>query len=357
MKRIFIILVFLSLTILFVGYTFLSTGYFRDIQQEASKQPSFEPITTYEIPGVEDMAICYVDSFMILSSDDRALKRTGKITQGALYLMNLKNKEPQPVVISGAFEGPFSPHGIDLLKTSDTTHLIWVVNHPEENHTIELFEWNGSSLNHLKTYKDQTLQSPNDVVGIGINEFYFTNDHGFTSKLGVLAENYLGLAVSNVYHVKNEVYNLAADNIGYANGLAIDRKTSVLFVASPRTFSLLTYLVNPSGTLEKSEEIKVGTGIDNLSITEEGQVWSGGHPNLLKFTSYAAGKSKISPSEVVSISFDNKESPVVSSVFLDDGRKISGASAAILFGSQLYIGNVMDTHFIRVQMASTEAVK
>ena len=51
-----------------------------------------------------------------------------------------------------------------------------------------------------KTIENPLINSPNDVVLINENQFYFTNDHKYTKGIGRLFEDYLGLALSNVIY-------------------------------------------------------------------------------------------------------------------------------------------------------------
>ncbi|MGB0929850.1 MAG: hypothetical protein ACPGVB_03690 [Chitinophagales bacterium] len=77
-------------------------------------------------------------------------------------------------------------------------YKLWVINHVEGKHSIEIFHLRGDSLTHLETLKEDMMINPNDIVAVGENEFYFTNDHTYTSKIGTLAEGYLGLKTANV---------------------------------------------------------------------------------------------------------------------------------------------------------------
>jgi arylesterase/paraoxonase len=55
---------------------------------------------------------------------------------------------------------------------------------------VEIFEAQvgGSTLTHIKTVEDQTIITPNDVVGYGDGRsFYVTNDHG--EKTGIVSSS------------------------------------------------------------------------------------------------------------------------------------------------------------------------
>ena len=121
-----------------------------------------------------------------------------------------------------------------------------------------------------KTETDESLVSPNDIVAIGDKKYYFTNDHGYTSKLGLIAENYLGLKVSNVVYFNGAAFKEVAGGIAYANGINYDQKRNLLFVASPRGFQVNVYATEENGNLSFVESIPTGTSVILLLILSSG---------------------------------------------------------------------------------------
>lgn len=330
----------------FVFYTMQSTGFFRKVPAYSEK-----PLYSFALPGVEDLAISRKDSFLILSSDNRAARRDGAAENGGLYFLDLKKGIGSPKLLTGSIDRPFYPHGISVIQVDDTTYRIWAINHPETNlHQIEVFDLVGQSLTFLETIKDPNLISPNDLVAVDTTRFYLTNDHGFISKLGLLAENYLGLSVANVSYYDGTQFHTCAKGISYANGIAYDRQRDLLYVASPRKFSIKVYQVTSGSNLTYIEDLYVGTGIDNLHLDQTGDIWAGAHPNLLKFTSYSQGKVATAPSEVIKVSYSKKGDWSIKQFFADDGTLLSGASVAIPWDNQLFVGNVMDDQLIVIDI-------
>ena len=290
--------------------------------------------------GAEDFTISYEDGFMIISQDDRAGRRDGSPSQGHLYVLDLDSGDFQPKKLTGNYKLPFYPHGISLLKLDSAHYQILVVNHAR-GQTIEKFELFGTdSLIYIATYRDDSMISPNDVVALDKESFYFTNDHGYTSYWGRMAENYLGLAVSNVVFYDGK-YREVADGISYANGINISKDRSQLLVASPRSFSLRYYNIEGNGDLSYERSMDVGSGIDNIELDEEGNLWIGSHPSLLAFTSYAVGKKETAPSEVIKVTGDQVES-----LYENDGELVSASSVASPYRDLLFIGTVMDDKLV-----------
>ncbi len=216
------------------------------------------------------------------------------------------------------------------------------INHVEGKHSVESFLLEGKKLTHLKTIKGTNLISPNDLVMMSSEAFYYTNDHGNTSGFGVFGENYLGVKASNVGYFDGNSFRIVAEDIGYANGIQYDFEKNLLYVAASRGFLVRVFDVLLTGDLNLIEDIEVGTGVDNIELDETGKLWIGCHPNLMAFAGYASGENAIAPSEVITIEYNQGEKSVIESVWTDTGDTMSASSVAVPFGDFLFIGNVFD---------------
>ena len=335
-----ILLLVLILVVLYVLYIFNSTGFFRTIENTTVSSEQVE------MTGAEDMQIRYEDNFMLFSSDDRASRRDGDTIQGHLYFMDLLEENSKPIQLTKDLAFPFFPHGISMFRKSANEYVVYVVNHVDQEHSIEVFKLFGDSLVHKNPLKDPAMISPNDVVAIGENEFYFTNDHGKTKGIGKVLEEYVPLAGSNVIYFDGNSYQEVADRILYANGINFDDNRNLLFVASSRGFEVKVYNVGADRNLQFIEDIDCATGIDNIEFDESGKLWIGCHPSLLAFASYAKGNSTTAPSEVISIDYRGEGDYSIESIYVNDGNDISAASVAAPYQNKLFVGNVMDDHFL-----------
>lgn len=301
--------------------------------------------------GAEDLAISRQDSFLIISSDDRAARFHPRNRIGHLYKLDLRDSEVKPVKLTRNLSFPFYPHGISMLKLDSEIYKLWVINHPKNQHTVEVFMLYGDSLVHQKTISDEAIVSPNDLIAIDEDRFYFTNDHQCRYGWKRMAEDYMGLAISDVQYYDGNQFTKVADGIAYANGINYDSKKNRLFVASPRGFLVKVFEPDlTTGSLQFIEDIDAGSGVDNIEIDEKGRLWIGSHPNLMHFTRYAMGKVDTSPSEIIVIDYVSKSSYSVESVFVDTGENISASTVAIPFNGKVYIGNVMDERLLVWQM-------
>ena len=336
------IVILLLALIGYVFYIFYSTGYFRSVENAFAGTI----IQKVKRPGVEDMQISYADDFMLFSSDDRASRRDGNPKQGHLYYLDLTKPSFEPLPLTTDLKIPFYPHGISMVRTAEHAYRVYAVNHVDGRHSIEVFDLQQDRLTHIQTLKDTSMISPNDIVALDGERFYFTNDHGYTQGLGKLGEEYLGWAASNVVYYDGQGYREVADGIAYANGINLDRERGLLFVASPRDFLVKVYEVTANGALEFIEDVACGTGVDNIEFAPDGKLWIGCHPSLLAFTAYAKGNAPIAPSEIITIDYKGKGDYSIESVFLDDGNQMSAATVATVYNDFIFVGNVMDDHFL-----------
>lgn len=334
-------ILFFILLLIFIGHVLVSTGFFRTIE------PKFDGkiLKKIAIKGAEDIMISQSDSFAIISATNRIVYPPKSEEKGGLFLMDLKTNLFKPIPLTNSINQSFAPHGISFFK-KDSTYQVMAINHTDQGHSIEVFELHGKKLNHIKTLRHPSMVRPNDLVMVGENKFYFTNDHRYTKGLGKLVEEYSGLAISNVIYFDANDYREVAKGIAYANGINYDRKRNFLYVASPRHFLVKVYLITEDGSLSFVEDIPCGTGVDNIDIDQEGNLWIGAHPNLLRFSAYAKGEKETSPSEVIKIVYRKQGDFSVEKIYVGDGHEMSGSTVAATFGNLIFAGNVMDEEFL-----------
>ena len=329
------------LLILFIINIFWSTGFFRAIENKFEGE-IFKKIN---LTGAEDISISKIDSFAIISSTNRKSFPNTEQETGGLYFLDLKTKNYDPIHLTENFKKPFAPHGISIFK-KDSVNVIAAINHTKEGEFIEIFELIGAKFTHKKTLKHDFIFSPNDIVLLDENRFYFTNDHKYKDGIQRLAEDYLGLSISNVIYFDGMNYIEVANKIAFANGINIDLKRGLVFVASVRGFLVKVYQQNEDHSLAFIENIYCNTGVDNIEFDSENNLWIGAHPSLLHFNFYANGNKEISPSEIIKINYIEKGNYSIEQIYIEDGNTMSGSSVAAPFGNLILTGNVMDEHLL-----------
>lgn len=346
MKRKFKVLkwlisVLLLIIIGFVANILISTGFFREIENTSIEQT----LKSISLDGAEDIMVSYEDSFAIISATDRSVFPAHEQELGGLYFMNLKNQNYELQALTMNLEIPFAPHGISMMKV-DSIYHIRAINHTLDGDFVELFELNKTDLKHVNTLPMDDAFSPNDLVMIDKERFYMTSDHRFKKGFGRFAEDYGGLKGGYVIYYDGNKYSEVASKIAYANGINVDASRNLLFVSSPRGFLVKVYNTKDDGSIDFIENIKCGTGVDNIELDLEGKLWIGGHPNLLSFSAYAKNKKPISPSEIITIDYRSKGDHTVQQIYVNDGSQMSACSVAAPFNDIVLVGNVKDSKIL-----------
>ena len=325
----------------YVGYVFVTTGYFRTIEDAFNG----EIVKEIAIAGAEDITMISENGFALVSASPRKEALEIQVKSGGLYLVDLNSKDYKVKKLTSDLDIPFAPHGISVYKT-DSTYTVMAVNHTLKGHSFEVFKLQDTVLTFKRTITNPALVSPNDVVMLDENRFYFTNDHKYEEGIGRFLEDYGGLGLSNVMYYDGENYKEVAKGIGYANGINYDKERNLLFVASPRNFEVKVYATNEDGSLNFIENIDCDTGVDNIEFDADGNLWIGAHPNLLAFSSYAGGNKEIAPSEIIKIEYRGENDYTIEKVYINDGTQMSASTVAAPYQDIIVTGNVMDSHFL-----------
>ncbi len=335
------LLVFLMLFSISLVWLMYSTGFFRTID----KKFDGNILKKVSIYGVEDITINQKEGFAIISSTKRKNLPPVEQENGDLYLIDLKNMESKPILLTQNFDKPFAPHGISIY-TKDSITTIAAVNHTTNGEYIELFKLTKSKLTHHKTLHNDLIISPNDIVLLDEETFYFTNDHIYKNGFMRFIEEFLGLPFSNVIFYDGKKFKEAAKGISYANGINFEKNRNLIFVASPRKFKIKVYEKQPDSSLTFIEDVYCGSGVDNIEFDTNNNLWVGAHPNLLQFMSYANSFHSITPSEIIKIQYFKKGDYKVETIYLEKGEEMSGSTVAAPFENLILMGNVMDKHFV-----------
>ncbi|KFP79885.1 Serum paraoxonase/arylesterase 2, partial [Acanthisitta chloris] len=263
---------------------------------------------------------------------------------GEIFLMDLNEDNPRAVElrISRGFDlASFNPHGISTYVDRDGAVYLFVVNHPHHKSTVELFEFveEDNSLVHLKTIQHDLLTSVNDIVAVGPDSFYATNDHYFSDFILMFFEVFLGLTWSNVVYYSPKEVKEVASGFYSANGINISPNKKHIYVADIFDHSVHVMEKHANWNLTHVKTLQLDTLVDNLSIDPHtGDIWTGCHPNGMKLLYYDPENPPAS--EVLRIQNILSEEPVVTRVYADSGSVLQGSSVASIYERKLLIGTV-----------------
>ncbi len=344
-KKLTVIL--LLAVIYFTGSLLIDAGTFKSVENFFEG----EKLTVYEnMYGTEDMAIDRKNGLLFISSTDRRSQRAGKPSANdGIYLLDISSGGV-PEKLPHTYAGEFHPHGISFLSKGEKSYL-FVVNHNGAGDFVELFQFTGDRLEHLRSWSDDQMCCPNDLVAVDTDKFYVTNDHGQKQGLGRLAEDYLRFASSYLLYYDGSAFKKAYEGLNYANGVALSNDGTKLYLTHTTGRELLTFDRNPqSGFLEIKNSLKLGTGVDNITVDEKGDIWIAAHPKLFAFVEHAKDASKPSPSEVWKITPHKENTFGVERIYTDDGKQLSGSSVAVPYMGQLFIGVVFDNKLLHAKL-------
>ncbi|MFA5119557.1 SMP-30/gluconolactonase/LRE family protein [Zavarzinia sp.] len=326
-----------------VAYVYVKAGQFRGIENAGQ-------VTCRAIGGVvgaEDIAIDPAHKRAFVSVDDRRATMAGRAVRGRIALLDLTAEPPVAVEVSPAQPETLHPHGISLwTDPASGEQTLFVVNHLDSGISrVELFTVGADGkLAHKGGIIGAELLSPNDIVGVGPNRFYATNDHGSTTGLGRLAEDYLQLPRADIVYFDGTRFRRVAEGLQYANGINVSADGKRLYATETTGFDVVAYARDPdSGGLSLLGRTSLPNGPDNIDMGADGSLWIAGHPHLLDFVEHAGDPAKPSPSEVLRLIPAADGTLAIETVLTDKGEMLSGSSvAADAGGGRFLVGSVFE---------------
>lgn len=296
----------------------------------------------------EDITIDPKTGLAFISSADRRTEwsNSSHVQKGAIYGLDLNLRDPELVNLTADFAEEFNPHGIGLWIGEDGKSL-FVVNHRQDGHFVEIFDFKDNKLIHRESIEGALMHSPNDVIPVGPRDFYVTNDHGNTSELGRLVEEYLQLARALVLYYDGNDFRIMAEGLAYSNGINLSPDGKTVYVAATVGQEVCVYDRDKgTGALTLRHTIDLGTGPDNIEVDESGNLWIGCHPKLLTFVKYSKDPEELSPSQVLKVTVQKPDPYTVDEIYLNNGEPLSGSSVAAVFRDTMLIGSVFDTRVL-----------
>ena len=336
-----------AVAIIYFGFdTLLQAGFFKSL----SNSNNTEVVATYtDVWGPEDLEWDRNKSILYISSTNRWAANIGNWeANDGIYFLKTNDPNSQIQRMKSNFSGEFHPHGISLFSENELTYL-YVVNESSEQNSVELFLVNGDSLMHQKTFVDKLMFKPNDVAGVSTNQFYVTNDHGNTTPMGQVVEDYLRLPYSYVLFYNGKEYKKVQKGMVYANGVQISKDGSKLYTTHTIGHELFVWNRNvQNGNLILEKKLAINSGLDNVDIDEKGNIWIASHPKLLDFVSYEKDSTQLSPSQIFKI--EPAKDYQMTKMYENDGSQISGASVALVSGDSMYVGDVFDRKILLLKI-------
>ena len=302
------------------------------------------------IIGVEDMAYDAQQNHIYISAYDRRHHADGGLYRLSPHDMgNIeKLKTPTPVQY---------PHGISLTRDGKTVSLNVIdrdLSDPKKiSASLRHFTWGDGTPEIIEdTTLPKTADSlcnANDVV-VSDGQYFITSDHQSCRYSGRKREN---VFQANSAHLLS--FDLAKDaaietiipKLYFANGIALSQDH--IYIAETRKKRLSIY-DQTTERLKHRIDIALAGGPDNLTVTEDGDLWAALHPSLMTFATYRAGWRQNAPSRVSRIKTNRQDGSNIKTYDIPS-HIISGATVALQVDNTLFLGAAFDTAIASCELA------
>jgi len=346
--------VILAVVSLFTWRFLAGAGYFTAIKQEVAAQCSVLPSPS----GPEDIQIDrQAHQAFVAASDRRALAAGHTAARGGVYVIDLDAPvaDWQLRPVTAAEPADFHPHGLSLYKGADGSRRLFVVNHHSDGtQAVEIFNVAADgALTLVHSVTDPLLVSPNDVVAVGPDSFYATNDHGTASRIGGMFDDFMLWRSANFVYFDGTRMSIAGDRLLFANGINVSADGKTIYVAESLGLSLHVYDRNvETGVLTPRDYTPMGTGLDNIDVEEDGSLLIAAHPKMTAFLSHARDASQLSPSQIIRVELAKEGAGGrAGTIYLNLGEQISGATVAAGYGDLMLLGNALDPNILICQQS------
>lgn len=249
----------------------------------SAELPTCTPVDDFV--GAEDVDV--IDGLVIVSAFDR--RTDEERARGDLWAFDPK-RGSAPRKLTAGFPYAFRPHGIGIWPAAaGRPARIFVVNHRAPcDSCVEVFDWHGidapSPLTHIATVRDAAgrMTSPNDVAPDSASSFYVTNSQRWSGAIGGLFEQIVPRGT--LLHCRRvelgaQQLDVAADELEFANGVAVSHDGKHVFVGESAGKRLRQYRSAPTGGKCVPESaLDVCFLPDNLTLESEDTLIIAGHP-------------------------------------------------------------------------------
>jgi arylesterase / paraoxonase len=329
-----------------VYFFLVDAGVFLDLKP---KSAGVCRTVTSGVVGVEDIAIDPETKIAYLAGYDRRQiigpgGSPGKNVRGAIWTYDLNVTDAVPVdATAAALPDGFSPHGISFYRGAEGSKALFVISHAGGKHTVEIFDIVGPTLTHRRTVAGREMVSPNDLVAVGPDAFFVSNDHGNASGWRRTAEDYMRLRQSTVQLFDGQKFSTALSEIGGANGINVSADGRSLYLSAASERTVYVYDRDPAtNALSKRAAVAVPGFADNIDVLANGDLLLGLHSKVLPFLEHVGDATKHSPSHVMLFKPDGKGGFVAGTIYYNLGEEISGASVGASVDKRLLIGSVFE---------------
>ncbi|KAI0240456.1 Serum paraoxonase/arylesterase 1 [Lamellibrachia satsuma] len=275
------------------------------------------------VPGVdkgpEDIQVLQIGMAFITSCFDAQIP-------GNILLFDFKNLRhgTHALDIVGDLDrSTFSPLGLSIWRDHKSKVIyLFVVNvRAVRNGVVEKFRFDEKrrKLYHLRTYRDQTIMRPDDIVATGEDSFYFTNYYKFDFNVEFLHR----LSLDSVGFYDGTRGRIVLVGRSIPNGINTSPDGKYVYLAETAGQRVSVYIRKSDNTLTLKQVVPLGTNLDNIDVdVVTGHLWVAGHPDAQLLVNHIPWPhTPFAPSQVLRLTL-SEDSTDIAEVYYNDGRQI-----------------------------------
>jgi hypothetical protein len=309
----------------------------------SSVAPIAPPLCRAVAEGIKDPADIAADTAhnaLFVAATNRQAAKPYSDAQDGLYFLKLNDPTAVPVKLTGTPKD-FHPVAISLYRGEDGAQTLLVVDrHGNDRHSVESYgvtiDGQTPKLAPLTTIQSGLLVSPSGIVAAAPDHFYVSNDRVSRNGIVRFAEDYLLWPHADLLAYSGQSFRIAAQRLAAPAGLLI--KDTILYVALANSRKVQAFEQDMMGYLTPLGELSLPARPSSLSLDD--------HGNLI-----VAGQTKPGSSQVFRVLLNAQGAPQsYQAIFSDDGKVLSGASAAVIAGGQLFIAASNDNKILACPM-------
>lgn len=289
-----------------------------------------------------------IDRLLISSHDRRNFEKTGDI-----YDYYPSTGKMRPLPRTGEPQGiSFRPHHIDIYRADpESETLLYVINHDDKrpnsrHHSILVYAIRTDRLVFRKRLSDPLLSSPNHLSISPGGDIYVSNDRRDGSSVMELVLRQKKATI--VHYRDNSGWRIVAKGLSFPNG--VKAEASRVLVSKTFGNALLEFPRRPDGSLGMPRTVISLPLLDGLTPAQAPDHYLViSHASLVDFLQHKSNGTHRSPATVHEVNRVTGKSRIY---FEDDGKKISGLSAAVTTSDAVYFGQSFEPFLLRCPHAS-----
>lgn len=295
--------------------------------------------------GAEDLEYDANGKQIFVSSFDRRSKNANQ--RGAIYAIAENAQSTSPIDLTNSIPQNFKPLGLSIW-TDNISHqqYLGIINRQESQSSVEIYRIIATGLEHKKSIPLGNIERPNDLVLVSENQFYLTNESTLKFKstqdaFGMLFNTDKSGSIEYFDGVK---FSNVAGGLGFANSIAISKDGSKIYASATYGRNLKIFTRNSNGSLVVLDDVYLGTGVDNLSVDNDGRIFIAAHPRLLSTARYMLFGMGSPPSQIIVVEpSQNGKGGKIDQVYLTTGKDdFKAASVGVKVNNRLFIGSIYE---------------